>query len=416
MGFGKKMEEAEQQAHSVDNQTSDEWYNKYIEQYKDSEFYEQLRMNPYLRANNAPYQNSFLENIFGGAKGSTQYYEDLVNARNEYMTEILAQMREQAHNDPAAEVARRKAAGLNDDLSGGQAIGTGEAAQNDQPAGNPPNMMGGLQEVQNNVATLWSCFTNAYSLTSALLKDAQVLKSGKIANENGEIENFVKWLQAGGKAVEVGMHGNGYDKDDGSRGYGNLGQAPAYFFSKFFRNGKRLKKFESAYNLAQQSVMTTRKAYQESTGLKQDIIENEQKSGEFNVATENNMLREWSADMFRLSRKLQKIELATTTAQLKGMGEYYRNKDFKLMGQIENETLGSARKKIAMENTFNNFMDKWSSKLEKQSQEDGISGIFASVMLGMLSLQSMNMMPSIGMPNINVTHRAGNNYVTNNNM
>lgn len=397
MGFGKKMEETEQQAHSVDNQTSDEWYNKYIEQYKDSEFYEQLKMNPYLRANNAPYQNSMLENIFGGAKGSTQYYEDLVNARNEYMTEILGQMREQAHNDPAAEVARRKAAGLNDDLSGGQAIGTGEAAQNDQPAGSPPNMMGGLNEIQNNISTLWSCFTNAYSLTSALIKDAQVLKSGKIANENGEIDNFVKWLQAGGQAVGVGMAGNGYENDE-SRGYGNLAQAPAYFFSKFFRNGKRLKKFETAYNLAKQSVATTRKAYQESTGLKQDIINNEQKAGEFSVATENDMLREWSKDMFRLSSNLKKIELATNTAQLKGLGTYYRNKDYKLMGEVENETLGSARKKIAMENTFNNFMDRWSSKLEKQSQQGGIEGVFASVMLGMLSMQSMNMMPAFSIP------------------
>ena len=68
------------------------------------------------------------------------------------------------------------------------------------------------------------------------------------------------------------------------------------------------------------------------------------------------------------------------------------------MGEVENETLGSARKKIAMENTFNNFMERWSSKLEKQSQKGGIEGVFASVMLGMLSMQSMNMMPAFSIP------------------
>ena len=68
------------------------------------------------------------------------------------------------------------------------------------------------------------------------------------------------------------------------------------------------------------------------------------------------------------------------------------------MGEVENETLGSARKKIAMENTFNNFMDRWSSRLEKQSQQGGIEGVFASVMLGMLSMQSMNMMPAFNIP------------------
>ena len=107
------------------------------------------------------------------------------------------------------------------------------------------------------------------------------------------------------------------------------------------------------------------------------------------------MLREWSADMFR-SRNLKKSNWLQLQHQGKGMGEYYRNKDFKLMGQVENETLGSARKKSPW-NTFNNFMDRWSSKLEKQSQEGGISGIFASS-CRMLSMQSMNMMPAFHIP------------------
>lgn len=163
-----------------EDKKSDEWYLNYIDQYKNSEFYEQLRQNPYLRENNRGYEDSLLESILGGGKGASQYYEDLLSARNEYMNEILGQMREQKRNEPAEEIARRKAAGLNDDLNGGEQIRTGEAVQNDQPLGKGPSMMGGTQEIERSISSLWNCFTTAYSLTSGLLKDAQVLKAGKL--------------------------------------------------------------------------------------------------------------------------------------------------------------------------------------------------------------------------------------------
>lgn len=47
-----------------------------------------------------------------------------------------------------------------------------------------------------------------------------------------------------------------------------------------------------------------------------------------------------------------------------------------------------------MDTVFNNFMAEWSQKLERMSEEKGFKGIFASVLLGMLSMQQMNLLPS----------------------
>lgn len=113
------------------------------------------------------------------------------------------------------------------------------------------------------------------------------------------------WLKAGGEAAEIGMAGNGYGDSEGN-GYGDLGQMPTYFFSKFFKNNKRRKKFESAYGIAIASVKQQRKAYQQGEGIKSDIMNYEKTRGEFSVATEQEMLKEWSADMFKMSSNLKK--------------------------------------------------------------------------------------------------------------
>lgn len=109
-----------------------------IEQYKGSSFYDELLNNPYYQFQD--FQGNFFQGVWANTVGDysawDKFYNDRKTSGDEYMSQILDAQRQQQYDDPAAQLARRKAAGLNDDLNGGQQIGTGtpgEAVPDDTP-------------------------------------------------------------------------------------------------------------------------------------------------------------------------------------------------------------------------------------------------------------------------------------------
>lgn len=124
------------------NAYSDKWYWDAIQQYKGTSWYDQLASNPYLVENNAAFYNDswrdFLWQAFGNNDAERNYYGGLRNQANQYLSDILAQMRQQEYDSAASQVERERAAGINPDISGGQTITPGAAAENDQPAGDFP--------------------------------------------------------------------------------------------------------------------------------------------------------------------------------------------------------------------------------------------------------------------------------------
>lgn len=126
------------------NAYSDKWYWDAIAQYKGTSWYDQLAANPYLVENNAAFYNDswrdFLWQAFGNNDAERNYYGTLRNQANQYMSDIVAQMRQQEYDSAVSQVERERSAGINPDISGGQSITPGAAAENDQPAGAFPEV------------------------------------------------------------------------------------------------------------------------------------------------------------------------------------------------------------------------------------------------------------------------------------
>lgn len=113
------------------NGYDDAWYYSQIEQFKetDPEFYQYLLTNPHLISNSGSYTPYWTESLFGTADTSAaRYYNQLKSDANEWLGRALSSHHVENYSDPIAEIARRKAAGINDDLSGGAEIGSGTPA------------------------------------------------------------------------------------------------------------------------------------------------------------------------------------------------------------------------------------------------------------------------------------------------
>lgn len=156
--------------------TQSQWDAWYQEQLAKSglsgSLLEQARNNPY-GSYQAPALNYF-ESLWKGLTGVSAKEQDFYNQRQQSAQEYLAQLqdvqRQQAFNDPAAQMAREKAAGLNPELSGGEGISSGEAA-GAAPDDTPPNVQGTADEigqVGNIMGLGFSLFQNAFSAIGAI--------------------------------------------------------------------------------------------------------------------------------------------------------------------------------------------------------------------------------------------------------
>lgn len=124
-------------------------YMARIEQYKDSNFYQELLNNPYYQYQE--YSPTWFQGVWAELSHSTSAFDRFYNERktsgDEYLSQVLSAKRQQDYNDPAAQLARRTAAGLNDQLNGGSQIGSGESPAT-VPDETPPNQPEPGQDAQ----------------------------------------------------------------------------------------------------------------------------------------------------------------------------------------------------------------------------------------------------------------------------
>lgn len=113
----------------------DEEYMKSIAKYKGTPFYEQMAANPWLYGRNGDYSPNFWQGIeevvFGNFSGRENYYNDLLNKRNQHLSELIAQYEQYKQNQPDVLAEAERKAGLNPDLTGVSGVGT--MPENDQP-------------------------------------------------------------------------------------------------------------------------------------------------------------------------------------------------------------------------------------------------------------------------------------------
>lgn len=168
----------------------DAWYADYlksIERYKGTSFYQELLNNPYASKQDAPlnFFQQLWKDMTGTSAAETNFYNQREQSAAEYMSQILDAHRQEQYNDPAAQLAREKAAGLNPALNGGQNLSageTGEVAPDDTPPV-PAETQDDLQAAGNVMNFGFSLFQNFLSMAGAM----QSLQSQSLANDQAEL-------------------------------------------------------------------------------------------------------------------------------------------------------------------------------------------------------------------------------------
>lgn len=185
----------------------DQWYLDAIEQYSsDPELYKYLMTNPHLLRNSGTYQPYWYEKFIGTSDtNELRYNAQMKSEANSWLADALKEKHIEEYTDPAAEIARRKNAGINDDLTGGSQIGPGEPANpspEDTDTDLPYNLSNQANEgAINTIGSVMSAVNMAMNMASSF----QALNAGEISMLNGEISNYSDFNKVVGEALSTNL-------------------------------------------------------------------------------------------------------------------------------------------------------------------------------------------------------------------
>lgn len=161
------------------------WYDNYlskIQPYEGTEYYQQLLNNP--SASFKPWKGSVFQTIGNSMTGSLSntFYNGREQEAERYFNDILGNMQENNHNSAMSQVARDRAAGLNDALSGsiaGDTPAADSAMSETPPAAGPEDDTGAFTQFLQDATGLASGFiTGCVNLKKAFneigLQDIQL--------------------------------------------------------------------------------------------------------------------------------------------------------------------------------------------------------------------------------------------------
>lgn len=182
---------------------SDQWYWDQIAKYKGTKYWDYLSNNPWLMDNQAAYTPGIFpaigEALFGDYSSRVNYYNGLHTQAQQYLDDYLAQMNQQSYDSAASQAERERAAGINPDISGGQGITPGSAAENDQPfspaldaSGNSsPSLQQAFNIGSQFISTALSWVSAFQGMRSASL-DNDLKSLGLVNGLQDGVENFVQ--------------------------------------------------------------------------------------------------------------------------------------------------------------------------------------------------------------------------------
>lgn len=129
--------------------------------------YKQQLLTAYDTYNGTSFSPNIFQN-FGEVLGDYSSRANFENTRftnlNAAISEILNAYHSEQYSDPSAELARRKSAGLNDDINGGSSIGSGQPGDIALPDNLPApvnDMQSSIPEIGSTVAQVfqWQCLS-----------------------------------------------------------------------------------------------------------------------------------------------------------------------------------------------------------------------------------------------------------------
>lgn len=143
------------------------------------------------------YEPNFFQRIGEDIFGDTSSRTNFINQTNDKLIQDIKGIQEGLHTedytDPASEVARKKAAGLNVDLTGGERIGSGQPGAIDEPELAP----GVVNDGYSALPEIGSAVAQVFSMSMSFAQAFQGLSAGsiQIASEKlgllDSVDNFL---------------------------------------------------------------------------------------------------------------------------------------------------------------------------------------------------------------------------------
>lgn len=143
------------------------------------------------------FEPNFLQRIGEDLFGDTSSRTNFENQVNDKFIQAISGIQEGEHKedytDPASEVARRRAAGINDDLSGASQLGSGEPGSIDEPNLTPGIVNDQVSFIPDVLQGALNVFSSTMSFISGL-KNFQLQNLSIASNELNNLSSADSWL------------------------------------------------------------------------------------------------------------------------------------------------------------------------------------------------------------------------------
>ena len=163
-----------------------EKFYQYIDQYKDTDWYNQY-VNAYNAYSGQVFRPNFWQKLGEDIFGDYQARENWDNAQYSTFLDAISRIQDAQHqesfNNPISQVQRDKSAGLNDDLNGGSSLNPGDPGNIDQAEMAQPAIADSYSAVNEIGNAFLSMIQTAFSLASSV----QGLQSGSLNIANQQL-------------------------------------------------------------------------------------------------------------------------------------------------------------------------------------------------------------------------------------
>ena len=168
------------------------------QKYKDSNpyYYEQMMsaLNNYHSMKFSPNLLQKVGETLGDFSGRSNFEnQNLANLNSEFQ-KIRESLHTEEYSDPSAELARRKAAGINDDLSGGSSLGSGNPGNIDQAEVPPGVVNSGESSVADVVTTSMNIFSSVLGFVQQI-KGMQLQNAQLVGQELEGLSSSNNWFR-----------------------------------------------------------------------------------------------------------------------------------------------------------------------------------------------------------------------------
>lgn len=371
-----------------------------------------LDANPYR---NLTYKKSFWQNVASWLGLRTQadaWQENMDVQSREYDAAIRQKQYDEEYNDPQSQMARMRAAGINPDIDGGQSIDSGSAAPLGEDPSTPMQTTGSNETLSALASTLFGAFDTALNIVGGI----QGSFGRHIQNVLGQTE-VEKAAASLGKQTFFDSLPSTPLVMDGSEGSSGVvdGRAAGLMMAqkilgKYPKNiRKRAQRYvnnfyqsapasKEAFNLWAEGIKSQKETANESTYFYKEVY------GDMRILYEE--INEANERIYKLEQEGRAAKAnadieseATRMVEAQNAGDYAQALRDQGVPGIQASAYKSAQENAAAQNGINKIVNQCMHnivrRLESKSKEGGLSGVFSSALLVSMSLNQMNMLPSL---------------------